>query len=183
MQMVVTTSEPDKKEGIRAVLSVVWNLLLKIQRFILVISGLFVIVGISLVVLFRYFLKLDLFGMEEIITIFAFWMYFIGGAYGAYERSHISADLVSSYVKNDRWRTSLKAINSIITAGLCVLFLKWAYDYFLWTLDANPKSTALHIPMIIPQSAILIGFILMSFYFLVHLVKDLKEVSKAWKSS
>lgn len=183
MQMVVTTSEPEKKEGIRAVLSVMWNLLLKIQRFILVVSGIFVIVGISLVVLFRYFLKLDLFGMEEIITIFAFWMYFIGGSYGAYERSHISADLINAYVKNDRTRTFMKAITSLITAGLCLLFLKWAYDYFTWTLAANPKSTALHIPMIIPQSAILIGFILMSFYFLVHLVRDLKEFSQAMKSS
>jgi len=181
--MVVTTTEPEKKEGIRAVLSFVWNLLLKIQRLILILSGIFVIVGITLVVLFRYFLKLDLFGMEEIITICAFWMYFIGGSYGAYERSHISADLISSYVKNDRLRTTLKAITSVITAGLCLLFLKWAYDYFRWSLDANPKTTALHIPLIIPQTAILIGFILMSFYFLVHLARDLKDASKAWKSS
>lgn len=175
-----TTARGALRKG--SFLSFMWNGLLRIQTFILIVSGLVIILGISLVVLFRYLLKLDLFGMEEIITLFAFWLYFMGSAYGAYERSHISADIINAYVRHEKTRYALKALTSLFTAALCLMFTKWAWDYVSWTFKTNPKSTALNIPLIYTQAAILVGFVLMSFYFIVHLLDDLREFGRRLKS-
>ena len=57
---------------------------------------------IFLAVLLRYVFHSDLYGYEEIVVIFAFWLYFIGGSYGSYTRTHITADVVSVYVPDGK---------------------------------------------------------------------------------
>lgn len=159
-----------------AILKKLWDLLLTVQRVILVLASLAIVLGISLQVFYRYVLEKNLFGMEEVIVIFAFWLYFIGASYGTYERSHISADIVTVYMKNERLKIIMKLIVTTITLALCLLFTYWAIDFFKWGIEQGAKSTSLHIPMIIPQSSIFVGFILMSFYLIVHFVNDVKEL-------
>ena len=45
---------------------------------------------------FRYVIKGDLYGYEEWVKLFAFWLYFSGAAIGAFNRTHVSADLVTA---------------------------------------------------------------------------------------
>ena len=153
-----------------------WDFLLSAQKFILFLSSIAIVLGISLQVFFRYVLEINLFGMEEVIIIFAFWLYFIGASYGTYEKSHISADIVTVYIKNKSLQAIMKMIVSIITLILCLLFTYWSVDFFMWGIEQGATSTSLHIPMTIPQSSIFIGFILMSFYLIVHFIQDLMNL-------
>lgn len=159
-----------------------WVYLLKLQKFILIASSILIIAGVSLVVLFRYILKVNLFGMEEIIIIGAFWLYFIGGAYGTYDKSHISADFLSSYVKNIKIKSSIQLFTSLLTLAICLLYTFWSVEFFQWTYSSGAKTTALHIPVIFSQSAITVGFFLMSFYLLVYLIQDTKKLLSLLKS-
>lgn len=56
-----------------------WDLLLRFQRFVIIVSSLFVVASIGATVVLRYIFKTDLYGLEEIVVIFAFWLYFMGG--------------------------------------------------------------------------------------------------------
>lgn len=152
-----------------------WDFLVGIQKIILIVASLAVVLGISLQVFFRYVLEINLFGMEEIIVIFAFWLYFIGASYGTYERSHITADILTVYISSQKLKNLVRVIITLITLLLCLLFTYWAVDFFMWGIEQGARSTSLHIPMTIPQSSIFVGFILMSFYLIVHFINDVKE--------
>src|SRR5699024_5984200 len=93
----------------------IWHLLLHAQRTILIVCSLLLVIGLGATVVMRYILKIDLFGLEELLVIPAFWLYFIGASFGTYEKSHISAELVSVYVKNEKVKTYIEFFTSLGT--------------------------------------------------------------------
>ncbi|KUO48990.1 MAG: hypothetical protein APF76_10180 [Desulfitibacter sp. BRH_c19] len=155
--------------------SLIWKSLVKFQQTIMIICSILIILGISAQAAFRYLLQLDFYGLDEFIVIIAFWLYFMGSSYGSYEQSHIKADIVSVYIKNQKIKDFLKLIASSITTGISLLVTYWALDFFIWGIVKQAKSPVLSIPMVIPQSAIFIGFILMSLYSVVYLYLDIKK--------
>lgn len=159
----------------------IWNFLLNMQRVILVICSLFLVFTIGLTVVFRYILNIDLFGLEEIIVIPAFWMFFIGASYGTYKKKHISAELVSVYVKKDKPRKIVETITSFVTLSLCLLITYWSIQFFSWSFTSGATSSAWRIPQYIPHSAVLFGFLLMTFYFIVHFIVNVKELVTLYK--
>ena len=61
----------------------IWKLMEALMRWLLMISGVLLIVVITISVFMRYVLKSALFGSEEILALLAIWLYWIGGAYGS----------------------------------------------------------------------------------------------------
>ena len=78
--------------------SKLWKLLLSIQRLVMVVSTVTVVITLALVVLARHVFHYNFLGYNEVIIVAAFWMYFIGSAYGSWEESHITADILSQFV-------------------------------------------------------------------------------------
>lgn len=150
------------------------NFLAKTQRFIMFISSILIIIGLSLAVLLRYVLKIDLFGLEELLIIPIFFLYFFGAAYGSYENSHITADIMDTYVKNQTILKWLRIFTTFVSLAASSVFSFWAFQYFLWSVNKLEKTPGWHIPLFIPHGIVLIGFLLMSFYFLVHLIQKLR---------
>ena len=168
---------------IKKTISFVWNALLKFQQYIMIICSILIILGISTQAAFRYLFQLDFYGLDELIVIVAFWLYFMGSSYGSFEQSHIKADVVSVYIKNEKAKQLLQLIASLITTGISLLITYWALQFFIWGIVRQAKSPVLGIPMVIPQSAIFIGFILMSMYSLVYLYLDVKRIRIAYKGN
>lgn len=150
--------------------------LIKLQRSILVFTSLTVVILMTISVFLRYVLRTDLFGIEDFIVIAAFWLYFIGGSYGSYDESHIKADILSIYLKGSKLAAIINFIASMITSLVAIVFTKWAFDLFVWGIVMKGKSPAWGIPTYVPQSSMLIGFILMSFYFVIYLKRDAKQL-------
>ena len=130
------------------------------------------VVIISAATVMRYVLEMDLYGYEEWIKIFAFWLYFMGAGYGAFAGSHVSADLVVSYVKEGTVKRLLIFVKTVITLGVTLLFTWWGYDFFMFgflgplgTGVAIPKSVAWRIPMWTGYLPIFMGLVSMSYYF------------------
>ncbi|MBW1690800.1 MAG: TRAP transporter small permease [Deltaproteobacteria bacterium] len=153
----------------------IWKGLLFFQKWFMIVAGFIVTVLVFVEVLLRYVFGSPLFGVEEMVCLIAMWLYFIGASYGAYERSHIKAELVHLWFKTSRSHAFISTISSSITFFLCVLMIKWSYPYFIWGLKKGETSQALLLPMVLSQSAIFFGSILMSLYFLVELVDHIRE--------
>ncbi|MCK4580277.1 MAG: TRAP transporter small permease subunit, partial [Dehalococcoidia bacterium] len=62
----------------------------------------------------RYFFGTSLFGLEQHVGYTAVWVYFIGAAYGAYERSHIRAEFTRMIFKSDRKFYISKAASGLV---------------------------------------------------------------------
>ena len=155
----------------------------KLQNIILVASCSFVTIGIGTGAILRYLFKKDLYGAEELITIAAFWMYFIGAVYATHAKKHITAELFSSFCKNLKIVYSVKILSLAVTFLLALLYSWWGWEFFHWSLVKGGKSVALLIPLVYGHSAIFIGFVLMTVYFFFQLLEEVKKLKLQLKSS
>lgn len=148
----------------------------KLQRVIMFVSSILIIVALSIAVLLRYVLKIDLFGLEELLIIPIFLLYFLGASYGSYEKSHITADIMETYVKNKNILKIIRLFTTFISLIASSVFTYCAFRYFLWSVNKLEKTPGWHIPLFIPHGIVLIGFFLMSIYFLIHVVRIVREL-------
>ena len=153
----------------------VWNGLLFVQRGFIIIAGCVVAVLIFIEVMLRYVFGSPLFGVEEMVTLIAMWLYFLGASYGAYERSHIKAELVHLWFNTPRSLALVNSVASLITVVLSLIMVSWSYPYFIWGIKEGETSQALLLPMVLSQSAVFFGAILMSIYFVAELVDNILE--------
>lgn len=131
---------------------------------------------IFLEVLLRYVARGPTIGLEVLASNIAFWVYFVGGAYAAYEGSHITADIIPALLRkrNPRAVTVIRAFTGIITVGVSLCVLSWAYNYLIWGITKHEVMPYFYLPMVCFQSSIFVGLVLMSFYFLIQTVDYIK---------
>jgi TRAP-type C4-dicarboxylate transport system permease small subunit len=121
---------------------------------------------------FRYILDGDLTGYEEWVKIFAFWLYFSAAAIGAYNRTHVSADLVQAYVPDGKLKNFLVFLKDLVTVGVCLLFTWYGYEFFMFgfmgplgTGIALPTTNVWRISLWVGYLPVFMGLIFMSYYF------------------
>lgn len=150
----------------------VWKFMIASVKYIMILCSVASTSCIIYSVVLRYIFKKNFYGSDEVILMFAFWLYFMGAVYGSYENSHIKADLMNVYVKNIRIKDFIALIAQVIMIVVNVVLITWAWDYFLWGLEKMPLTTGLKIPLVIPQSAVFFGLLLMGFYHIVHFIRN-----------
>ena len=121
---------------------------------------------------FRYIVKGDLYGYEEWVKFLAFWLYFMGAAIGAYNRTHVSADLINAYMPEGRLKAFMFFLKNLITVAVCLLFTWYGYEFFFFGFDgplgtgvAIPKTTVWRIPFWVGYLSVFMGIGFMSIYF------------------
>ena len=113
--------------------SFVWKLLLRTQKVVLLICNILMVIIIAAEVVLRYFFKADLLGYEEIIIILAMWLYFIGGSYASYTKSHINAEVVTLFLKI-KLQKIIRLVASNITTFVSINVAFWVYEFFIGAL-------------------------------------------------
>ena len=96
------------------------------------VMSILLVLIISAATLMRYVFEMDLYGYEEWIKIFAFWLYFMGAGYGAFAGTHVSADLVQSYMKEGVFKRLLIFARTVITLSITGLFTWYGFDFFMF---------------------------------------------------
>jgi len=81
--------------------------LLRFQKTIMIFTSLSIVFLLTASTILRYFFKTDIPGVEELLLLPIFWLYFMGGSQASYEDSHISGELLSTYVKNKKILSSI----------------------------------------------------------------------------
>lgn len=150
--------------------SLLWRVPLYIQRGFLGISGLTIVVLITVAIFLRYVLKTDLYGLEEIEITLAMWIYFAGAVYGSYEGSHITADILSTVIKNEKVLWILRIAIAAISLAVGIFFCMWAFKYWDLVLRIGGHTPGLKIPLPLQRFPLVLGFVLMTVYNIYHLV-------------
>ncbi len=155
----------------------IYRWLLKLERILLIISSLLVTGIICAAVFMRYIMHDDLFAYDELVMVAAFWLYFVGAAYGSYEDSHIKADIIQILTPHfPRFAAYVRLTARTLEALLALCISYWAWSLMAWQLTFKGKTMGWGIPIAVPQSAIFIGFSLMSLYAIVHLIQSIQEL-------
>ena len=134
------------------------------------------------VVIVRYGFEGDLFAYNEWLLMVCFWLFFMGGALGTYDGSHINADLLDYLTEDQRLRWLRKLVVTVIEVGVSIALVYWAVLMIYDEIESYPNWTvtpALKIPFLIPRVGILVGLLMMSFYSALHLYALIKTRTRA----
>ena len=156
--------------------------LLAFKTVFVVIACLIMAGTFFFVVIVRYGFEGDLFAYNEWLLMVCFWLFFMGGALGTYEGSHINADLLDYLTEDQRLRWLRKLVVTVIEVGVSIALVYWAVLMIYDEIESYPNWTvtpALKIPFLIPRVGILVGLLMMSFYSALHLYALIKTRTRA----
>lgn len=126
-------------------------------------------------VVLRYGFNADLYAIDEIETLVAFWLYFIGAAYASHAKKQITADIVVQFCKNKTIVKYVTCVASIISFIISCIFTKFSIDLLVFAIEKSQKSLLWRIPMSYTYIAITIGFTLMAIYCLRDAINACKS--------
>ena len=154
---------------------ITWTGLLKLQRVVMLVSICFCTTAVVVAVFMRYIVQAPIIGIDDLATYVAFWLYFVGASYGAYERSHIKAELVHLIFRTQRTYVKVRVATSFINFGLACYVIPWAYQYTAWGFTELEQSRSAIFgstyPVVYFQISITFAFILMAMYFLIEAIQ------------
>ena len=157
---------------------VAYDWLATIQKW-LTVGALTICLGlVVLELILRNVIRVSLFGTPELAILSAWWFYMFGASLGAWERTHIKAEILLVFVKNnERGRAIVRTVSSALTVFLSAVVTSWAVIYIERSFELQRTSPYLRIPMLWAQAPILIGLALMTFYFTVELVDNVLQLT------
>jgi len=149
-------------------------LLCKVEEYIVVIAGMTAGTLLMAAAIMRYVLLIDFYGVEELILLCAFWLYFIGSALAARENSHLKADFIVSLMKTPKQKTVLAIVQHSVSFVICCYATLLTYRYVMFMTNLGPVTQALKLPMVWWQFPLFLGFLLMNIYILGHLIRNIR---------
>jgi TRAP-type C4-dicarboxylate transport system permease small subunit len=159
-------------------LIVAYDRLASVQKWIVVVAFSSCLGFIVAEVILRNVVRISLFGTSELAILSAWWFYLFGASLGAWERTHIKADILLVFVKKSaRGRAIVRTVSSVLTVFLSLVVTSWALIYIERAFELHRTSSYLRVPMLFAQMPILIGLALMTFYFAVQLIDHVLQLT------
>lgn len=149
----------------------VWNWLLFFEKVLMIISSAGVVLILTAVVVCRHVFSISFIGYTELLTLLAFWMYFIGGAYASYENSHIGADIIGQFA-SAKTKLKLDIFSRVVQIVIGIPLVILGVDMLKFDILTKQVTVDLKLPLLWSQTPILIGFFLMTFYAVVYIIRD-----------
>lgn len=148
-----------------------------IKAVIIVLS---VIVAFAMVIgiVARTVLGVPVFGIEEIILMAAVWLYMLGAIMASRERSHLSADFVQTFVKNETISGCVQILSTALSVVMSFFFIWWSYSLFSWGVDRGQVTPVFSIPLYLSQGSIFLASILLLLYSLRDLFHDVRKLNR-----
>jgi len=136
------------------------------MRTIIIVITIMASFTMLLQVIARYVFEVAISGLDEMTGHTAVWLYLMGAAYGSYDRSQIKAEMIHLFIKNKRILSGVRALATTIGAVVAGYMVVWSYGYIRWSVLKHEVTPTLQTPTVIFQIAILVGAVLMVFYFI-----------------
>ena len=149
-----------------------------VQNKLLVLLLSVVALMVFIQVLLRYFFRIQLFGIEELVNFPAMWLYFLGAANASLERSQLRAPIIDVIFKSPKSIKLFEIVQGLLSLILSVWFTYWAYQYTCYLVTSRRASPTLYIPLIFFDIAIIICFILMDIYLIVEINKNIRDLKE-----
>lgn len=127
----------------------------------------------------RYVLKTPLVGIDEATLYTSIWLYMLGAAGAAYEKSHITANVLDTFLKTNRSKIILEIIANIVSIVVCSWLFYWVWDFIKYSWRTWRETSALYWPVFYADIPILICMIAV----VIFLFRDLFNNAKSLKNS
>lgn len=128
-------------------------------------------------------LNLPLMGIEELLIFPTIWLYMLGSANASEERSHISVDIVETFVSHPAVLTIVDLLKNIVSLLIAGVLTYWLYNFFNYSLTLWKLSPLISMPLFFVESALFIGLLLMTLYTISDLVSSIKNTGQYFMKS
>lgn len=138
---------------------------------ILSLGGIFFFVIMQ--VAFRFIVQSPLPWPEELSRILFGYLVFIGGAEASMNKTHIAIDAVDTVFKREKTKAFVDIVRSI-----CMFFVLVFIIHGAWVMIPRTKFMALPatgLPMWVMVLPVLVGSVLMAFWLVLHIVRDVRS--------
>lgn len=124
----------------------------------------------------RYFFNAPTIWVQETSIYLYMWTMLAAASYTLQTRKHVQIDLVIDRLPT-RVKTLVEVVTSAVGAVFCAIVSMQAYQMIAATVRFGKVSaTPLRVPLWIPQSALLMGFVLLTFQFAFLIVDRVVEL-------
>lgn len=163
---------PKLDKGIHSIFS-------KIVAVLLIILTLIVFVQ----VLIRYLLDFSGGGLDEVAVFLVTISVWLMAILHVRQDSHIKMDTLPLFIKNEKVLKSVQFFINLLSLAAVVIFTYLSFEYVGFGIETGDTTPGLELPVWWFATVLPLAGILMTVYYIVHLVKYIKEVrsSKTWK--
>ncbi len=127
-------------------------------------------VGINFVnIIGRYVFSVSISWAEEAMLFLMIGCVFLGAGPVGYLGRHIRMDVVVLALP-PRARKFFEIFSDLVTIATCVMLAIFAWPVVSMLAELNERSDTANIPLVIPQSALPLGLLLMAFLMAVRLI-------------
>ena len=154
--------------------NIIWKSLLAVQRAMIITTS----AAVTLIIFWAAasrIVNISFAGFEELSVIAAFWLYMLGSAYGSYEKSQISADILTVMMKDGLRKSIIQLLKCLLTLILGLIFLRWGWGLFMFHYTMGSRTPVYRLPAAIGHASIFVGLALSSFYHAVYLYDEVKR--------
>ena len=138
--------------------------LIGILNVVVIVMSLAITGLILFLVLARFVLGWSVVGVLELATLSGMWLYMCGAVVAARNHEHLVVDFLALSLKNPKHKALHTFAVSVVMVVLSLFFLSLANDMVAWSIKRPQTTAALSIPLIVPQSAIVLAAILCAVY-------------------
>ncbi len=145
-------------------------------RALMIFAGLALAVLMFAQVVMRYGFDSPFSGIEEVAILLGVWIYFLGMGYATRTQEHIHGGIVSLVVKDPFKMALVRFFSNIVCVIAAGVFGYFAIKYSLFVLEKGRLSLYLRWPKGLWSASMIAGFSMMTGYFLVHAVNELRGI-------
>jgi len=118
----------------------------------------------------RYVFATAILGADEVQVFIMVWMTFAGAAIVTWRNQHLRMDVLFDLLpaRARRWIRLVEVVLMAVIAGFVVV---QSVRFAALMVSVDRRSEAANIPMVIPHSAVVLGFTLMALLALVRLAR------------
>ncbi len=127
-------------------------------------------VGINFVnIIGRYVFSVSLYWAEEAMLFLMIGCVFLGASQAGWLNRHIRMDVVVSMLP-PRARKAFDVLSDLVTIATCIAIAVFSWPVMTMLYQLDQRSETANIPLVIPQSAVPVGLILMAVLIAVRLI-------------
>jgi TRAP-type C4-dicarboxylate transport system permease small subunit len=117
----------------------------------------------------RYIFSVSLYWAEEAMLFLMIGCVFLGASHAGWLNRHIRMDVVVSLLP-PRARKAFDVFADLVTIATCIAIAVFSWPVMTMLYELDQRSETANIPLVIPQSAVPIGLLLLALLIAVRLI-------------
>lgn len=123
----------------------------------------------------RFIPGVPFYGITEVISLWAAYLYLLGMAYVTYRRGHVTVDVLSRVVKSESVSRYLELVSPLIATLICLIYGYLAYEYCYGVAIMKQTTPDIGYPRIFLVTPLVIGLILSCIFFISDFVNKIRH--------